>query len=150
MVLAAGAAGHAVDLALFPEGEEGPVARAVFSKGGAVDPLASHILERRSCKEPFSERKVPDELAAKLRQTADIYTDTQMVSDLRALTWDAWLTETMTPRTMQESVDLMRFGKAEINANPDGLDMGGAFLESMMLIGVVSREAQADPESYRL
>ena len=147
MVLAAGAAGYSVDLTLFPEGEGGAVAHAVFREGATMDPLAAQIPERRSCKEPFKDRAVPDTLADKLRLNADIYTDPRMVSDLKALTWDAWLTETMTPRTMQESVDLMRFGKAEINANPDGLDMGGAFLESMMLIGVVSREAQANPET---
>lgn len=147
LVLAAGAAGHGVELSLFPEGEAGPVAHAVFHEGGTADPLAAHIMDRRSCKEPFEDRAVPGVLANQLEVLADIYTDTPTVAALRALTWAAWEVEALTPRTMQESVDLMRFGKAEINANPDGIDLGGPFLESLMAMGLLSREAQADPES---
>lgn len=147
MVLAAGAAGHAVDLTLFPDGAEGPVAHAVFHDGGTADPLAAHIMDRRSCKEPFEDRAVPAALANQLELMADVYTDAAMVKALKALTWEAWEVETLTPHTMQESVDLMRFGKAEINATPDGIDLGGPFLESLMLAGVLSREVQSDPQS---
>lgn len=147
MVLAAGAAGHAVDLTVFPQGENGPVAHAVFRPGGTADPLAAHILDRRSCKEPFEDRAVPAALANALAQYADVYTDAPTVAALREMTVAAWEVEAMTPHTMQESVDLMRFGKAEINANPDGIDLGGPFLESLMLLGIVSREAQSDPQS---
>ena len=147
MVLAAGAAGYAVDLTLYPDGEEGPVAQADFEKGGAADPLARQILDRRSCKEPFLDKPVPAALANELELYADVYTDARTVADLKALTWDAWMTETTTPRTMRESVDLMRFGKAEINASPDGIDLGGPMLETLMLAGVLSRDAQADPTS---
>ncbi|AXI43541.1 twin-arginine translocation pathway signal protein [Sulfitobacter sp. SK011] len=147
MVLAAGADGYSVDLALFPDGPKGPIAEAKFNKGGKPDALAVHILDRRSCKEPYEARAVPPELADELRLIADIYTDPTKVSSLRKLTWDAWMVEAMTPRTMQESVDLMRFGKAEINATPDGIDLGGPFLESLMLAGVLTREDQADPGS---
>ncbi|MEM9967610.1 MAG: twin-arginine translocation pathway signal protein [Pseudomonadota bacterium] len=147
MVLAAGADGHAVALTLFPEGKEGPVARAVFQEGGDMDPLATHILERRSCKEPFEDRPIPAALANELELSADVYTDASTVSALKKLTFDAWMTEALTPRTMKESVDLMRMGKAEINATPDGIDLGGAFLESMMALGLLDKEALADPES---
>ena len=147
MVLAAGTRGQAVDLTLFPEGKGGPIAYAVFSAGGQADPLAAHILDRRSCKEPFEDRALPATLASELELSADIYTDSATVGALRKLTFDAWMVETMTPRTMKESVDLMRMGKAEINATPDGIDVGGAFLESMMAVGLLSREALADPES---
>ena len=47
---------------------------------------------------------------------------------------------------MKESVDLMRMGKAEINATPDGIDMGGAFLESLMLAGILTRDGLTDPD----
>lgn len=147
MVLAAGAAGKAVELTLFPDGPEGPVAAAQFLGDGQVDPLAAQMLDRRSCKEPFTDRPLPAALAKELRAMADIYTDPADVARLKKLTWDAWVVEMMTPRTLMESVDLMRFGKAEINANPDGIDLGGPFLESLMLAGVVSRDVQGDPES---
>lgn len=147
MVLAAGAAGHAVDLSLYPEGPEGHVARAVFSTGGTADPLSAHILDRRSCKEPFEPAPLRAAHANELELFADIHTAAPMVESLKALTWQAWDVEAMTPRTMMESVNLMRFGKAEITANPDGIDLGGPFLEALMLAGLLTREAQTDPTS---
>lgn len=48
---------------------------------------------------------------------------------------------------MKESVDLMRFGRREIEANPDGIDFGGPLLEALHLAGVLTREAQLDPTS---
>ena len=147
MELAAGAAGYQAEVTLFPEGPSGPVAFAELTEGGKADPLAAHIQARGSCKEPFEDRAVPPTLANELDLIADIHTDPEMVAKLRKLTVDAWMVETMTPRTMQESVDLMRMGKAEINANPDGIDLGGPFLEGLMLAGLLSREALSDPQS---
>ena len=147
MTLAAGAQGHAVDLDLFPEGEYGPVAIARFRPGGVRDPLFAHALDRRSCKEPFDDRPVSEGDAAALGGLADLVTDPARVADLRALTWAAWQMEAMTPRTMQESVDLMRFGRAEIEASPDGIDLGGPMLETLMLAGMLTRAGQSDPAS---
>ena len=147
MVLAAGVAGYAVAIEIAPENTDGIVATARFEQGAIPDPLAAHILDRRSCKEPFEARSVPDALANTLENYADIHIDADTVETLKALTWEAWLTETMTPHTMQESIDLMRLGKAEINATPDGIDLGGAFLEGLMLAGLLTREAMADQES---
>ncbi|MBD3663942.1 Acg family FMN-binding oxidoreductase [Sulfitobacter aestuariivivens] len=148
MVLAAGAAGYAVDLTLFPDGEDAPaVARATFAEGGMPDPLAAHMMERRSCKEPFTAQEVTGAQANELEMFADIYTDKAMVEALKALTWEAWMVEYETPRTLKESVDLMRMGKAEINASPDGIDLGGAFLEGLMLAGMMNREDLSDPDS---
>jgi len=60
--------------------------------------------------------------------------------------------EVRTPEAYQESIDLMRIGRAEIEANPDGIALGGAFLETLSLIGVLTRESLADPasSSYRI
>lgn len=147
MVLAAGAAGFAVTLTLYPEGPAGPVARARFAQGGGTDPLAAQIPERRSCKEPFTDQPLSPAQANELELFADIYTDPKTVKALKSLTWQAWQVEAHTPRTLQESVDLMRFGKAEINASPDGIDLGGPLLETMMLVGILTRQGQSDPQS---
>lgn len=147
MTIAASQTGHSVDLDLFPEGEDGPVAHARFTQGATPDPLFAHVMARRSCKEPYEDKAVPAAMADRLAAHAQIITDRQAVADLRKLTLDAWMVEAHTPRTMKESVDLMRFGKAEINANPDGIDLGGAFLETLMIAGVLGREAQLDPQS---
>ncbi len=147
MTIAASQTGHQVTFDLFPEGEDGPVAHAHFAEGATPDPLFAHVLSRRSCKEPFEDRPVSQALADELAPYADVITDPQRVAALRDLTWEAWKVEAMTPHTLKESVDLMRFGKREINANPDGIDLGGAFLETLMAVGMLSREAQMDPDS---
>ena len=147
MRIAASDSGHGVDIVPFPDGEDGPVAVARFVEGTDRDPLFDHVLERRSCKEPFDDREVPDDLAAKLASFAEIIRDPKMVAEIRTLSWAAFEREMYTPRTMKESVDLMRIGKSEINANPDGIDLGGAFLEILNLVGVLTREAQLDPDS---
>ena len=148
MVLAAGAGGHNVDLTLFPKGEDNAeIAHAVFRPGATSDPLAAHIMDRRSCKEPFSDQPVPARLVNTLSDYAQIHTDPALVQRLRTLTYDAWLVEYVTPRTLQESIDLMRMGKTEINATPDGIDIGGPFMESLMMVGMMSREGLTDPGS---
>ncbi len=147
MTMAAAQEGISVSLDLFPQGEDGPVARARFAAGGTPDPLFAHVMARRSCKEPFADTPVPASAATALSTLARIVTDAAMVARLRELAWSAWEVEAYTPAAMQESVDLMRFGRSEIETNPDGIDLGGPFLESLMLAGVMNRRLQADPSS---
>jgi hypothetical protein len=41
----------------------------------------------------------------------------------------------------------MRIGKAAIEAQPDGIPVGGPVPEALALVGVIDREAMADPPS---
>jgi hypothetical protein len=132
---------------LFPEGYDGPIADVTITEGARLDPLAPFILDRRSCKEPFEDRPVPPQNSEALSAYGAVITADAAVKRLRKLTLDAWLTEMHTHRALKESVDLMRFGKSEINANPDGIDLGGPFLETLILAGVLTRDSQLDPES---
>lgn len=145
LVIAASETGHNVSFDLLPLGGEGPLAVARFSSGAKPDPLAKFILARRSCKEPFSDQSVARDPA--LLALADLYTERKLVERIKSLTWEAWMVEATTHRTMKESVDLFRMGKAEIEANPDGIDLGGPFLEGLMLIGGLTRAGQLDPKS---
>jgi hypothetical protein len=145
MAIAASQTNHRVEYDLFPHGEDGPIAVAHFKSGQPADPLAAHMLQRRSCKEPFSE-KVP-EVHPELMALADILVQPEQVATLRELTWNAWMIEATTYRTMKESTDLFRLGKAEIEANPDGIDFSGPFFESLILAGLMTREGSLDPES---
>ena len=154
--------GVKADLQLFPEGEnfprldQRPVARLKLSRDGNVqpDPLFKQILERRSNKEPFDTAKKVQEMDA-LNILSVLATNLgsgtinkpKKIEELRELTKDAMLAEIHTHRTYKESIDLMRMGKAEINANPDGIDMGGAFLETLSLLGQLNREDLIDTES---
>ena len=145
MSIAASVTGHKVGFDLFPRGDDGPVAIARFATGGAKDPLFDHILNRRSCKEPFQDRVVTP--TSELETLADIHTDPAKVSSLRELTKKAFEVETFTPHTLEESIHLMRIGKAEINANPDGIDLGGAFFETLHMAGMMSKAALMDTEN---
>lgn len=145
MAIAATVTGHLVTYDLFPKGEDGPVAVAHFAKGASPDPLFAHVMNRRSCKEPFLDRTVTP--TSDLKALADIHTDATKVADLRKLTKQAFQVEAFTPHTLEESIDLMRIGKAQINANPDGIDLGGAFFEMLHMAGMMSKDAMMDVEN---
>lgn len=145
----------------FPDGagetllDERPVAHIRFEEGGAErDPLFGHVLARRSVKSVYdTNQPVSDETLEALQSVARepiamaATNDKAKVSALRDLTWQAHVLEATTPRTWQESVDLMRIGKREINENPDGLEIGGTVLELFALTGEMTREKMADPNS---
>ncbi len=159
--MAAAQDGYRVDIKLFPDGtddqklDKRPVAVATFAKDTAQkpDPLFAHIANRRSIKEPYDlARPVGEDALASLRQAAthtraESTHDTAFVADLRKLTAEAFMIEFDTPRTLKESVDLFRIGKAEIEANPDGIDFSGPMFELLYATGQFSREATLDPTS---
>ncbi|MCC5987683.1 MAG: twin-arginine translocation pathway signal protein [Pararhodobacter sp.] len=150
MSIAASASGHAVDLALFPQGEGAgrPVAEARFTAGAASpDPLFAHIPTRRTNREAYEQRRPAPAAITALEPHARVITDPDDVAALRRLTWDGWLREALTPAAHGESVDLMRIGRREIEANPDGVALGGAFMETLALAGLLTRDSQRDPES---
>ncbi len=147
LAIAATLTGHRVETELFPAGESGPVAASRFFPGASVDPLARQILGRRSCKQAFAERPVESKSLDSLRDYAAVVERRESVEALRNLTWDAFQVEMQTPRTAHESAELMRIGKAEIEASPDGIDVGGGMLETLMLLGALSRDAITDPHS---
>ena len=160
--MAAAAGGYATRVEAFPEGEpqprldQRPVARLILEPRADArrDPLFAHVLARRSTKEPFDTgRPVPAEaleaLAAAagglVRAVAD--GSAESVAALRDLTWRAHEREMRSPAKVQESIDLMRIGKAEIEATPDGIDLGGPFLGVLAGLGMLDRESLADPSS---
>lgn len=160
--IAATAIGYRLEVEAFPAGEPGPrldqrpIAhwRLVREAGLAADPLFQQIPQRRSTKRPFDmARPVPAAgiAALEILSTDTIrvaaMTDPGRVGMVRDLTWSAWQIEAATKRTHMESVNLMRIGRREIEANPDGISLGGPFLEGLSLIGQLSREQLADPAS---
>lgn len=158
------AAERGVDLAIreFPEGmpdasarlDRRPIAHLTFAGAARPDPLFKAIAVRRSVKQPF-DTGLPVAQSAiaafaanrSARARVDGTQDMALVRDLRALTWTAWMVEANTHAAYKESVDLMRIGKAEIEANPDGIALGGPMLEAMALTGMLSREQMLDPKS---
>ncbi len=145
--MAAAEQGYALQTTLYPQGEEGAVAHIKFADGGQPDPLFAQVLRRFTNREAYQDRPIPRDAIGSLSRYATIKTDKSEVEALRQLTWEAMEIEMTTRATLMENVNLMRFGKAEIEANPDGIYLGGPLLESLMLAGLLSREDQADMSS---
>lgn len=161
--MAAAEDGYRVETELFPEGsnaadlDERPIARMILSSDPAVerDPLFALVPARRSNKEPFDVSRpvastLLSELGAVVRGGARFggTVETPEVADLRALTHEALRIEVETPHTFQESVDLFRIGRREVDANPDGIVFTGPLLETLHLTGQFSRETAADRTSF--
>ena len=140
-----------VRFTLYPAGVDGPVAVAVFEQGAArPDPLFAAILDRRTCNEPFTDQPLASATAEKLKNYATLVLDPQRVAALKKIVLQAWRTEAFHPPSWNESVDLMRFGKGEINANPDGIDLGGPFLEILILSVILTRPVRQTPPAAGL
>lgn len=141
MRMAAAQEGYQVDIEPYPQGEEGPVAQCRFiAEQGEPDPLFAHVMERRTHKEVFDGREVPAQIAAQLSQLATIYTSGSERDALREISASAWMVEMTTLEPYLESVDLFRIGKREINANPDGIDLGGATMEVLYMTGLFNHD----------
>lgn len=161
MKMAAAANGYAVELELFPEGEDAegldtrPIANARFRKTElSADPLWSFVPHRRSNKEPYdtSLAVLPDQLErilASARNPAWVGGSVapEDIAYWRDLSSRALMIEIETPHTFKESVDLFRIGKREVNANPDGIDFSGPMFEFLHLTGLMTRDASLDTSS---
>lgn len=154
--------GYRADIALFPQGEPGerldtrPIARLRLVADNKIspDPLFTHALHRHTNRNPYDlNRPIAEQDLARIRAAAtpDVITGTagqgERLIELRQLARDALRGEILDPVAYQESVDLMRIGRGEIEANPDGISLGGPFLETLSLLGMLDREQLADPES---
>lgn len=155
--MAAAQRGYRMDIEAFPDGEAqprlntSPVARVAFAKDSATntDPLFDAIPVRRSNKEVYDlTRKVEEQ---KLKQIAanggSFSSDPEFIAKLREQILIGIETELLTHDANMESVELMRIGYDEIDANPDGIDLGGTMIEAGKLIGQIDREQLADPDS---
>lgn len=153
-------AGYRVETELFPEGTapEGldtrPIARATFVKATTTtDPLWAQVMNRRSNKEPFDTTRVLTETSVQrilpVARFASLggSISSKDIAFWRGLTSEALRLEIETPHTYKESVDLFRIGKAEVNANPDGIDFSGPMFEAMARVGFMTRETTLDQSS---
>lgn len=156
---AAAEKGYLAEIAAFPDGEPQPTldarpvarVRLKADPGAARDPLFWSSTLRRTNRAPFEERPVDarllDEIAAAAgdRVVARTIASAQGVEELRKLTRDAWKIEWTLPRTRNESIAVTRIGKAEIEAQPWGLSLGGPAIEALALAGVFTREKSGQP-----
>ena len=155
--IAAAERGYAMAIEPFPQGSDDagidlrPVAHLKFSPDTALarDPLFAQIVRRRSNKEEYDLARgvATADLASICSDLGEYTKDPERVSALREEIVSAIATEMQTPAANMESVELMRIGYREVDANPDGIELHGPMIEAGSLLGMVNREELADPES---
>ncbi|OYU14914.1 MAG: twin-arginine translocation pathway signal protein [Alphaproteobacteria bacterium PA4] len=159
--VAASTRGHRLDIIAFPDGLPGDrlddrvIARLQFVADPAIarDPLAAVITARRTTRQPFADRPVPTALLQRCAAiavpgvTIAHSNDPVRLAAIRETTLKAFTIEAETPRTWQESVDLLRIGADAIDAHPDGLFLQGPMVEALALAGVLDADSLADRHS---
>ncbi|PCJ46441.1 MAG: twin-arginine translocation pathway signal protein [Gammaproteobacteria bacterium] len=150
-----------------------PIARLILNKDVLIneDPLFQFVLNRHTNRNAYDLSKlISNETLIKITKVKEveetglsitaiglkniISSDSTHLSNekpsleiLRQLTKNALKDELLDPVAFQESIDLMRIGRSEIEASPDGISLGGGFLESLKLLGLLSKKELADPKS---
>ena len=160
--LAAREHGYHAEIDIFPEGgsadalDNRPVAHLSLKKedGATPDPLFAQVVHRHTNRNPYDQdRRIEDNVLQRLLRAASssVRVGTAgtgpRLQDLRILTRDAMFGEMKTPEAHKESTDLMRIGRSEIEASPDGISLGGPLLEALSLAGILTRESLSDPNS---
>ena len=162
--MAASLYGYSADITPFPDGAPAENMRLdnrriasinLRERPSKVDPLFAAVLSRRSNKNAFTEQAVEAEQLTKLLNIANIgqghsiagTIDKKQVAQLTETIYQGMAIEFGVKETLKESADLMRFGKSEIENNPDGIDIGGPLMETLTMAGILTRENFSDPKS---
>jgi hypothetical protein len=161
--LAARQRGLRADMTIWPEGEPQPVldgrpvarVRLVADPSVKADPLFSQILKRHTNRAEYDLKAPPsaEDLtrvtrAAAAPLIAGSVADATGLARLVDIGARGFAREMTTPAAAMESAKLTRIGRAEIAQHRDGISLQGPFLEGMAAIGLLSREAMADPDSF--
>ena len=160
LVIALAQQGLAAQVALWPQGEQPaslkdwdrrPIARMTFAPaaaGSQPDVLFKHILNRHTPKSDFDPtRKVSPAALQTLMgsigsrngiRTAGVVDEARLPA-LRELCWQSAKVELLTPRTMMESIKLIRLGPDEIMQHRDGISINSPFVRAMGSVGMFDR-----------
>lgn len=157
-VMAANNLGYDVTVESFPDGEpqprldKRPIARFTLEKSATIktDPLFEQVFTRRTSKVHFdTTREISASTMATLLSTSHSSgsSDSNIVNKIRKISYQSLSVEMKTPNTLRESVNLMRIGRTEIEAQPDGISMIGAPMELLNKVGMMTREGMRDPNN---
>lgn len=153
--IAASHRGVRLEVENFPEGDPQPrldtrpLARLRFIAEASVipDPLRAAIALRRTNRQVYSAAPDAAQRAMLGQGGVQVSSDAALLIPARAIAVAAITREMNTHRTHMESVNLMRIGSHEIDAQPDGLALSGPLIEATGLLGLTTRETLADPAS---
>jgi hypothetical protein len=157
LVIAARERGLTAEVTLFPDGEFNPLqtsnratARIRLTKSADLtpDPLFRQILRRHTNRDAYSPAPIPPAaMEAMTNSVAGFGVRVGIVDgrtrDLlgqhRRIAMDAFRIELVTPRTMMESMRLIRVGPAEIAEHRDGISINKLMPRAMAAIGLFDR-----------
>ena len=169
MVIALAEQGFAAQVTLWPKGElaaqisdwsnvaglQRPIARITLAPGGAKDLLFAQILKRHTPKSDYDPTRSVSAASVEKLLTGAKYTgvlaagtaDASKLPALRLLAEQAAVVEISTPRTMLESIKLLRVGPSEILANRDGIPITNTFVRALTAVGMFDRSTAPEPGS---
>ena len=152
------------NIELFPEGEfapekidNRPVAHIRLSADATVkkDPLFSHVLKRRTNRETYEMRDIPEEAFRDIEASVATYpirlgrvgmNESDLLRRHRAIAAEAWRIEMITPRTIMESYRLLRVGPDEIAKYRDGISINKPILRFLVATGLFDRSKVPSPD----
>ncbi|MCP5265806.1 MAG: twin-arginine translocation pathway signal protein [Burkholderiaceae bacterium] len=168
LALAAAQRGHGLEVSEFPEGAPGPVldarpvarVRFIASAGPtqAQRELFAQVSRRHTHRGRYDPERAPGSgfldrsegspgPAGLIEGVIDRRRHGARFDALDAIAREAWRLELSTPRTMLESVRLLRIGAAEIDRYRDGITITSPLLVALNALGLVDREHAPDIDS---
>ena len=158
--------GQRAEITLFPEGafdaksvDRRPTARIKLTPDTALakDPLFDQILKRRTNRQTYEVKELPaSAIQAITSSVAGLpvqvgfvgSSEADLLKQHRVIAKEAWRIELTTPRTILESLKLMRVGPSEIKQNPDGISNNSPFIRAVVALGLFDRnKAPASDDS---
>lgn len=167
LLMALAEQGWRAQVSLWPQGElpaqlqdwkkalSQPVAKITLERGAPKDPLFTQILKRHTVKDNFdTTRPVSESFLQQLlasnpspRMRVGGTVAPARLDALRKLCFDAAMVELGTPRTMMESIRLVRVGPSEIAQHRDGISINSPFLRAVNALGMFDRNQPPAPGS---
>ncbi len=162
--LAAREKGLRADIQLFPQGAFEPAAvdarptariRLVADASVARDPLFQQVLRRRTNREAYEAREpASDALAAitasasgdRMRTGFVLASQAEAMAQHRRIAKEAWRIELVTPRTVMESLQVLRVGPKEIARHRDGLSVNDPLVRALSALGLFDRSKPPGPD----
>lgn len=164
--LAARQKGLRTQIELFPQGAFGPAAvdarptariRLVPDASVQPDPLFAQIVHRRTNREAYE--ALEPEAAALSAIAASVRPHPVRVGFVgaaqpeamvqhRRIAREAWRIELVTPRTVMESLQVLRVGPGEIARYRDGISLNAPMARALAAVGLFDRRQVPAPDSF--
>lgn len=162
--LAARQKGLRADIELFPQGEfeartvdARPTARIKLSADASVqkDPLFAQIFKRHTNREAYLPKEPTANALQVITQNASMPgmrlgfvggAQAPQLEQHRAIAIAAWRIELITPRTIMESMKVLRVGPTEIAQYRDGISLNAPMVRALAAVGLFDRSKAPGPD----